>query len=371
MTLYWIVVAVAIIIICVFVFVIKHLINKDSSTDVSVLMITAGVSLIVSAFPGIKEILVAIVASLFNIKIEIATDNTAIVCGFALVGIGIYYVYLNKERIFVLNMFGVFTQPEISEVSHIKELNLADFKVKESIIDFVDIFQNGNMSVEKNSIIVNKIKKQCAAFRNRSSDTKACFTGMAPIPYTILAGNYLSGGTIKRYFEYIGSTQKFIELSKKKWFRKYPKLIVKYQDHLNVNASDIVVALSISFPVQDNDIKQFDTDILRIGLEEPKNNIITIIDQLEEYCDEIVTEIERARTKYPNLKTVHLLASIPSCVSVRLGDQFRLRSNRLPRVISYHFMNSNTPKYPFGIVVSDATEKGYGHLVLCSGQGDE
>lgn len=56
-------------------------------------------------------------------------------------------------------MFGIFAQPEISEVCHIKELHLADFKVKESIIDFVDIFQNGNMSTEKNTIIVNKIKK--------------------------------------------------------------------------------------------------------------------------------------------------------------------------------------------------------------------
>lgn len=90
---------------------------------------------------------------------------------------------------------------------------------------------------------------------------------------------------------------------------------------------------------------------------------------MEEYCNDIVSEIEKARTKYPNLKTVHLLASIPICVSVRLGDQFRLRSNRLPRVISYHFMNSNTPKFPFGIVVADAAENGYEHLVLCNDRG--
>lgn len=78
---------------------------------------------------------------------------------------------------------------------------------------------------------------------------------MAPIPYTILDGNYPSGGSIKRYFEYIGPTQKFTELRKKKYFEKYPKLIVKYQEQLNADSTDIVVAVSVSFSVQYNDIK--------------------------------------------------------------------------------------------------------------------
>lgn len=80
MKYYWIVVVAAMIIISIFMFIIKRLINKDSSTDVSVMMIIAGVSLILSAFRGIKETLVAIAALLFKVEIEIATDNVAIVC---------------------------------------------------------------------------------------------------------------------------------------------------------------------------------------------------------------------------------------------------------------------------------------------------
>lgn len=365
MVAYWIIVVIAIIIMFFLVIAIKRLINKDSSTDVSVSLIITGISLIASAFQGTKEVIVAIVASLFCVSVETTTDYVAIVCGFALIGLGLYYKHLIKEMIFVLNIFGLFAQPEISDACHMKELNLADFKVKESIIDFVDIFQYRDMSTDKNTVIVKKIKKQCEAFRDKSSDTKACFTGMAPVPYTILAGNYLSGGSIKRYFEYNGATQKFAELDKKKRFKnhRYSKLIVKYQDNLNEKSSDIVVAVSITFPIQDADINQFDLDVLRIDLNEPKNNIVTSVDQLEEYCDTIITEIEGARLKYSNLKTVHLLASIPSCVSVLLGEQFCLRSNRLPKIIAYHFMNSNRPKYPFGIVVADSDKNCCGKLI--------
>lgn len=360
---YWIVVLVFIIAACIIVFLLKRTLSKDSSTDLSALMITTGVSLICSAFQSIKEFVASFMLSRFGIQIKIETEYAAIVCGFLLIVFGLFYGYSIKERIFVLNMLGIFAQPEISEKSHIKELKLADYKVKESIIDFSDVFQNGNMSFEKNSIIVTKIQKKCQEFVNRSIDTKACFTGMSPIPYTILAGNYLSTGSIKRYFEYVSSKHCYMELSHKRNWGKNPELVVRYPETLKSDSEEIVLAVSISFSVQEVDLEQFDYDIIHIGLAKPQNNVITKVDQLEKYCNQIVRVIEDARVKYPQLKIVHLAASIPSCVSEKLGEQFRLRSNRLPRIIAYHFMNTNLPKYPFGIVVCDSSESEYGQLI--------
>ncbi len=370
LNVYWNVVIIAMIITGGAIYFIKRLISKDTSTDVSVLMITSGVTLIVSAFPRTIEIIGTIVASFLKVNFVAETDYASIACGFALVFLGLFYFKAIKERTYVLNMFGLFSQPEISDTLHIKQLNLTDYKVKEIIIDFVDVFQHGVMSEEKNQIIVKKIKKQCESFKNRATDSEACFTGMAPIPYTILAGNYLSGGNIKRFFEYIGKNHKYIELSHNVFFqKKYPELKVQYPDDIDIGATDIVVALSISVKVQDADLVQFNNDVLRIGLDKPANNIITRNDQLDNYCNLVVTEMERAREKYPCLIRIHLAASIPSCVSVRLGDQFRLRSNRLPKIISYHFVNNQYPKYPFGIVVADSKEEGYGRLIICNQRG--
>lgn len=364
MAWYWILIAVLIIVLCGLVLVVKHLISNDSSNNPSAMMITAGLSLIASAFPGTKEILGAILASCFEVTVEVGTDYVAIVCGFMLIVLGFFYQVSIKERIFVLNMLGMFSQIEISDAKNIKDLSLADFKVKETIIDFVDIFQHGELSSEKNKIIVNKIKNQCKSFKSRSSDFKACFTGMAPIPYTILAGTYLSGGNIKRFFEYKGSERKYIELRKKKFFPKcFPKLKIEYSENIKSDSTEITMALSITRMVQDIDIAQFHTDVLRIGLEEPQNNAIITVDQLEDYCNVIVLELEKAKDKYPNLKRINLAASIPSCVSEQLGEQFMLRSNRLPQIVAWHFMNGHDPKYPFGVVVSDTSTDKYGQLI--------
>ena len=74
---------------------------------------------------------------------------------------------------------------------------------------------------------------------------------------------------------------------------------------------------------------------------------------------ELLNQIEGLKQKYPSIQKVHFVASIPSCLSIEIGKRFALNTHRLPQIISYHFVNSGTPKYPFGIIVSDgATGKG-------------
>ncbi|MDO5408968.1 MAG: SAVED domain-containing protein [Lachnospiraceae bacterium] len=337
--------------------------KANSATDLSVSMVTAGISLVCSAFPGTKEMVLSIIGSQFNMELSTGVDYVAIVCGALLIVVGIYYRQNIKDRIFVLNMLGLFAQHEISDTKNVSDLKLEDFKVKEVIVDFVDIFDI-KMTEKINDIIVRKIEKQCTAFVNRSKDFKSCFTGMAPIPYTILAGTYLGSGNVRRYFEYKRAENKFYELKTGKKRKTYDALDTQYPSALDNNATDVVVALSITRKVNSGDLIQFaGMDVVRIDLPNPDDNIITTMKQLDKYAMYVLNQIEDLKQKYPYLQKVHFVASIPSCVSLELGKLFAHNNNRLPQIISYHYVHTETPKYSFGIVITDKTSSNRGKLV--------
>lgn len=355
----YIIILAAIVVICLLVLVIKKCIKKDPATDISAIMMTSGAGLIAGAFPGTKEAILAIFASFVEIKVSLETDYLAIASGLVLIALGFLYMKTIKDRTYVLNMYGVFSQLDISDIQHIEELNLTDFKVKENIIDIVDIFSHGTMSGEKNEIIKKKISKRCIEFKSRSADFKACFTGMAPIPYTMYAGNCLSGGSIRRFFEYKRSENKYTELAKKG--KNYPTLEIN-KGTADKTKTDILVTISVTMPVLDEDVVQFnDYGRMDIKLQNPSNNIITSIPQLNDYVTNIVNEIEKLKADYPKLKTVHIAASIPSCLAEQLGEEFMLNSNRLPKIVAYHYDTKQNPRYQFGIVVSGSES---GKLVI-------
>lgn len=361
--MYYVIIAITIAVVCAIVFGIRKLIGKaNSETNISTNMITAGISLLVSAFPGTKETVLSIIGKLVDAPQEVSTDYAALICGAILIIGGIAYRINIKDRIFVLNMFGIPVQREISDEGNIKDLHLADFKVKEILVDFVDVF-DVHMTDKINTIIVKKINKVCTAFFNRSKDYKSCFTGMAPIPYTILAGTFLSGGKVRRFFEYRRIDSRYYEL-KRKSRKHYDELSMELPGTLHQSLKEIVVSLSVTKKINKNDLVQFQgKDIVEISLPTPADNIIETIKQLDEYTTYILNEIEGLKNSYPNLKKIHFVASIPSCLSLELGKKFALNSHRLSQIISYHFVNTENPKYPFGIIVADGNAENIGKLV--------
>lgn len=360
---YYVFVIIVIALLCLFIILFKKWISKSNTeTDISTNMMLTGIALITAAFPGTKETVMCFVLKLADIEANYSTDYAAIGCGILLIVFGIVYRINIRDRIFILNMFGIPVQKEISDEENIKDLRLADFKVKESIVDFVDVFKPV-MTEDTNQLIVKKIKTSCIAFFNRSKDYKSCFTGMAPIPYTILAGNYLSAGKTRRYFEYRRSDSKYYELTKKSR-KHYDNLEQKLPDNIESDSKEVVVALSVTRTVKSGDLVQFDgMDCIDIKLSAPNDNIIVSVKQLDEYTNFVLNSIESLTNYYPKLEKVHLVASIPSCLSLELGKKFALNSHRLVQIISYHYVNSQMPKYPFGIIVSDGNAVNRGKLI--------
>lgn len=356
------IVAVALIVVVIVTEFILNIVDSNAESGLSGGLISAGITLIVSSFPSTLDSLINLFGfSLAGELSEQKVNNWSIGVGFVLVAIGIWCLFYIRDRIYVLNIFGLFIQPEVSEEQNIKNLKLVDFKVKEIIIDFVDIFKSQNKLTKKtNDIIVNKIKKDCEKFKNRSNGFANCYTGTAPIPYTILAGTYLADSHIERYFENDKRINKLVELNKKK--RGYPELKQELPDNRTADSREIVVAVSITQTIQDSDIEQFkNMDVVRLYLDIPKDGAIESLNQLNDYKDKMINCIETLKNEYSKVETIYLIASMQSCLSVEIGKMISLKNNRIPKIISCHYIRSNTPKYPFGIVVSDNTassEKG-------------
>lgn len=366
MIYYFIVISMIIIVNIIFELIVTL---SKSESSVSGSMITTGISLIVSAFPSFKGTIVGFLGQTIGNEASVPQTNIlSIISGFVLIVFGIIYNKNIRDRIFILNMLGIFNQLEISDLQNIKNLKLADFKVKEILIDFVDVFSNG-INNKSNKIIVDKIKNQCIKFSNRSKDFISCYTGMGPIPYTILAGTYLADSKVERYFEYRRSTTSYYEVKDKKFRKnKYPELNESFMQDKNVSSTDVIVSISITREVKSCDLVQFgDMDVINLYVQEPKDNIITSKEQLNDYKNKIVNCLEKIKDEYNHIETIHLLASIPSCISIEIGKIISLNSNRLPKIISYHYINSANPKYQFGIVVSENSSNNIkGTLIKCS-----
>lgn len=328
----------------------------ETETNIGNSILGLGFSIIGCTIPGIKDSIIEIIAKLLNIEITQVISNVYIWWMFGILLILIGYI-LNryiKDRVFVLNMFGIFSQLEISDIQNIHDLKISDFKVKEIVIDFVDIFKSG-INDTSNQLIVRKIKDECKKFSNRSKDFVSCYTGMGPIPYTILAGTYLADSKVERYFEYKRSENKYYELKNKKYRKKsYHELKEEFPTNKRIDSKEVIVSISITRKVEDFDLVQFtNQDIIKLYLDSPCDNVITSKNQLYDYKEKIGSCLENIKNYYNQVETINLVASIPSCVSLEIGKLISLKNNRLPEIVSYHYNNSNVPKYEFGIVVTE------------------
>lgn len=342
------------------IFKIKN-VNKEQTTGG--MLIATGIALILSSFPSLSDKILTLVEKVFTHTntMDLNSPNyLSLICGLTLILLGVYYNKNINDRFFVLNILSK-DRKLISDKKTIKDLNISDLKLREHQIDVVRMFNDANnMTQSSCKYIVEEIEEKTKSFINQSNDFKKAFTGMFSIPFTILAGTYLSATEIDEYFEYNRNKKKYYSLKLKKLYKKkenYPSLNITTQN-TNIQATEVIVAISITKNVTDGDLIQFGRkDTIKIELQTTRDNVIECREQLDEYTKLIVDTIENLKPTYPNLKTVHLVGAIPSCLSIELGRRISLNRNRLPQIISYHFKFGSTPKYSFGLIVTE-TDKG-------------
>lgn len=350
---YILIVLVGMVLIFFIVDMIAKIVSPDNSLGAGI--IAAGMELIVGAFPALIDNVLGLLS--FQITGKQASDDVnvwSLVTGFVLLVVGILVLLFIRDRFYVLNMFGLYSQREIGDKQNVKQLKLNDYKIRERFIDFVNVFNMG-IDEKTNSIIVNKIEEECTKFKDRSAEFQKGFTGTAPIPYTILAGTYLVDCEPKIFFEWKREDETFIQLSTKKK-ANFPELKIKEMDNPNVNAESIIVAISTTRRIKKHQLKDFgEQDIIEIYLDDCKDNNITYIKQLQNYRKVILDELEAlGRKNYPHLNQINLVASIPSCMSLEIGRMIAQNNNRVKKIVAYHFVNQGTKLYPFGIAVTES-----------------
>lgn len=337
-----------------------NLFRGKEEDSVSNALISTGISLIASGIPALSD---AVVDGIFQLLSLQAPTNEGgylfrTIIGLALVILGLALKFNLKKRVYVLNMYGIVAQKDIDEPKALADLRLAEHKVKEQIIDFIQLFNSGTaINQRTNQAICKQIECSAVKFSARANEQKKTyFTGMAPIPYTVYAGTFLEAAKIEQYFEYNAHDGKYYSLKSRKK-GDWEELKVTFPQSPDASVSEIVLAISISHKVRDADLSQFSTDIVHLALNTPKDNVIKNIKQLQKYksvMDDVIQN--QLATKYPNLKTIHIAASIPSCVSVELGKIIGMRTNRMPDIVVHHYISSNTPCYAFGLHVNGANK---------------
>lgn len=344
-------------------------INKSKQSDLPLLLIYEGIGLLGSGILGSFEynfflnINTKIGAAFGYIKSP-DTNYVLIGCGIVLIILGVIIWRSIRKRVYVLNMIGK-VKHEISDVETVNSLRLKDYQLKETVLDLrwaaSDVTQQ---TWEKAKA---QIEEYIGEFSARSDASTVCFTGMAPIPFEVYAGTCMTGHTIKRFFEYKRSEDTYYELIHKRthspmlWLKSKKIPALTGSALTGDDSAEVDIAISITQTVQDSDLTQFVCPKVRLGIDIPKDNIITSISQLRDYVNKTNELIIELKKTYPNLKRIHLVSAVPSCYAFDLGCKLGHLDNRFPEIVVHHYVSTATPKYKYGIVV---TGENKGNLVI-------
>jgi len=351
------------------VWIIMINVSKSKQTALPLLLIHEGIGLLGSGILGYFkfDFFVNIDTKFWSAIGYIKSPNANYVllgCGLVFIILGIILWQSIRTRVYVLNMLGA-VKHEISDVKTVNTLGLKDYQLKETVLDLRWAANDVNQHTWEKAKA--QIEEYVGEFSARSDASVVCFTGMAPIPFEVYAGTCMTGHTIRRFFEYKRSEDIYYELEHKctsnlmKWLknRKTPVLIESVLT--GDDSTEVIIAVSITQIVQDSDMMQFNFPKIRLGIDNPKDNAITSIEQLKDYVNKTSELIIQLKKTYPNLKRIHITAAVPSCYAFDLGCKLSHLGNRFPEIIVHHYVSTATPKYKYGIVANGENK---GKLVI-------
>lgn len=202
-----------------------------------------------------------------------------------------------------------------------------------------------NLTKQSLKSIIKQIQDKVSEFSNK--DGIKCFTGMAPIPFIIYAGTKHKRNDISYYLEYSRSGSKYLALNNN---QTYPAL--QLTPITTTDGSEAVIAFATTADITEVNIQQFRCHVFRAELCETCNNAIFSLPQLYDYVDTLLIYIENIHKQNPNLIRIHLLCSTQTCFAYHLGTKLVNMSNRLPQLVSWHFISSHQPVYTVGLIIT-------------------
>jgi hypothetical protein len=208
--------------------------------------------------------------------------------------------------------------------------------------------------------MVKLINEKINLFKASSSKYKRSFTGIAPIPLLIYAGKIIPKLGFSRYLEIqkLGNENELVPLDTSGKV-EYPSLQISSNITTSDGDEEVVVAVSTTQKISDNDLKQFidkGLQVKHIYLENPSHTSIVSVSQINNYAETIIKEILDIKIAKANLKTVHLVCSSKPSLMFRLGQL--IDDTQMPVVISYHYTQQDDYKYPWGLYINHCKKEG-------------
>lgn len=212
-------------------------------------------------------------------------------------------------------------------------------------------------NIERMTKLVNE---EINLFKASSSKYRRSFTGIAPIPLLIYAGRKIPKIGLDRYYEIQKLENKNgltpLDISDN---AKYEPLLIKGNITTSNEKEEVVVAVSTTGTVSNNDLKQFidkGLEVKHIYLENPSHTSIVSVSQINDYAEIIIKEILDIKNKKENLRTVHLICASKPSLMFRVGQL--IDDTQMPVIISYHYTQQDNYKYPWGIFINHHKNEG-------------
>jgi hypothetical protein len=328
------------------IFMFRHWQNHQREEVVSDILITTGLQLIFTSFGTLDDKLFAFLSNK-----EVVNNYVQLGTGFVLLVGGIYLYRHIKNKLYILNINGMFHERRIE--NHHQDLGMNQFQFKEKEVDFVRVLKKG-ISPDVVLDIQEEMSHKIESFKLESKDKKRGYTGIAPIPFIMMAGKMFERQRMDEYFEFDKFTETYYQLANKFFRTKYPKLSKRTQDPYSqfnvITCEEIAIAVSLTSQITDEQLSQFSCPHIHLSVPEPTDNLIKYKEQLKEYVETTYQLILVVHQKLPKLKTIHFLFSGQSCFAFEMGKL--IDDNRMQTIINYTYKASERPKYPWGIVLN-------------------
>lgn len=344
------------------IIIINQIKNYKKQESFVTMVFSTGISLVfTSSSDCIDKMLVGVgVVTKYENAIELGGDfNWAyFILGCILIFIGIIMFCFNKRKLYVLNINAYTSKRLENYISKLKTDN-SDFRERE--IDFIQIYKrifSKELDETSYECIKSEIEEKVTSFRSETANIKRGYTGIAPIPFVMYAGTFLDRVKIDNFYEFdkIESNNYYVLSLKKN--KKFPELKLKTNiTELDRSKNKVLLVISLTKEIENNVLNQFklDFNIVRLSIDNPKDNAIRTVRQLENYTNFIFEKIEDIKCEIPNVE-LSIVYSGQSCLALEIGKRC-FDSTRIPKIICYHYEYQNTIKYPWGIIMN-GSEKG-------------
>lgn len=178
-------------------------------------------------------------------------------------------------------------------------------------------------------------------------DITTIYGGMAPVPYTFLTGVLLDDEGVINIFDWDRSKEAWRPLDEPDDNRRF--FIEKIEDIFPIKATEVALAVSVSYQVELSSIKQKyrDFPLIHLKLEDGSPDSHWSEEKQRELGKQFLnTLIELGNYGF---KRIHLFIAAPNSLVFRFGRLYDKRN--LPEVVVYQYQREKTPAHPWGILM--------------------